>query len=176
MLRERNEIASLPGYRDCLGRALKHWKWHMQEKELYDITMDHMMNPRNYGKLETPDARGIGKNPDNGEMVIGYLDMEGDSSEDIRFQAKACMTTIIAGSIFTETVKGATVEEAKELTGIMLGKLDQMPPEEAACSEMVAEAFLAALEHYEAKRRDPEAVVPTHLISRACALPEEERE
>jgi nitrogen fixation NifU-like protein len=146
----------------------------MQKEELYDITMDHMMNPRNYGKLENADGQGIGKNPDNGEMVIIYLGMDGDRIEDIRFQAKACMTTIIAGSIFTDTVKGATVNESKELAQIMLGKLDQMPPEEAACSEMVAQAFLAALDHYEAKKGDPDAIVPTHMISRACAVPETE--
>jgi len=149
------------------------WK-AMERDELYDITMDHMMNPRNYGKLEAPDAQGIGKNPQNGEMVIVYLKINDGTIEAIRFQAKACMTTIIAGSIFTETVKGVSIEEGRELAQIMLDKLDQMPPEEAACSEMVAEAFLAALEHYEAKQNDPEALVPTHFISKACALPEEE--
>ncbi|WP_286336880.1 iron-sulfur cluster assembly scaffold protein [Hydrogenimonas cancrithermarum] len=146
----------------------------MEKSELYDITMDHMMNPRNYGKLENPDAQGIGKNPENGEMVIVYLKIHDGKIEDIAFQAKACMTTIIAGSIFTETVKGASIEEARELAQIMLDKLDQMPPEEAACSEMVAEAFLAALEHYAAIRTEPEALVPTHMITRACTLPEEE--
>ncbi len=145
----------------------------MQKKELYDITMDHMMNPRNYGKLENPDAMGIGKNPENGEMVIVYLRMEDDKIADIRFQAKACMTTVISGSIFTETVRGVTIDEAKELTKIMIDKLEGMPPEEAACSEMVAEAFLAALDQWEAKKSDPDALVPTHIISRACAVPTE---
>ena len=129
----------------------------MDKKELYDVTMDHMMNPRNYGKLESPSAQGIGKNPENGEMVIVYLSISDEKVEDIRFQAKACMTTIIAGSIFTETIKSVTIEESIELAKIMLDKLDQMPPEEAACSEMVAEAFLAALEHFEAKKSDLEA-------------------
>ncbi|WP_457597992.1 iron-sulfur cluster assembly scaffold protein [Hydrogenimonas sp.] len=148
----------------------------MQQQELYDTTMDHMMNPRNYGKLEKADGQGIGKNPQNGEMVIVYLKIEDGRVADIRFQARACMTTIIAGSIFTETIKGATIEEARELTDLMLEKLESMPPEEAACSEMVAEAFLAALEHYEARRSDPEAPVPTHMITKSCATEEKERE
>ena len=145
----------------------------MDKNELYDVTMDHMMNPRNYGKLESPSTQGIGKNPENGEMVIVYLLVSDGIIEDIRFQAKACMTTIIAGSIFTETIKGVTIEESIELANIMLDKLDQMPPEEAACSEMVAEAFLAAMEHFEAKKSDPEALVPTHMISKACVVSEE---
>ncbi|WP_457596448.1 iron-sulfur cluster assembly scaffold protein [Hydrogenimonas sp.] len=140
----------------------------MEKNELYDLTMDHMMNPRNYGKLENPDATGIGKNPENGEMVIVYLKMEGDRIAKIAFQAKACMTTVIAGSIFTETVKGTTLEEAKELTRIMLSKLDTVPPEEAACTELVAEAFFAALEHLEAKKSDPDALVPTRMITQRC--------
>ncbi|BBG66017.1 iron-sulfur cluster assembly scaffold protein IscU/NifU-like [Hydrogenimonas sp.] len=148
----------------------------MDEKELYDTTLDHMMNPRNYGKLEDADAVGIGKNPQNGEMVIIYLKISDGKIEDIKFQAKACMTTVIAGSIFTETVKGVSIGEGRELTSIMLGKLDRMPPEEAACSEMVAEAFLAALDHFEAKKSDPEAPVPTRMITKACAVQEDEKE
>ncbi len=148
----------------------------MQEQELYETTMDHMMNPRNYGKIEEADGVGIGKNPQNGEMVILYLKISDRKIEDVRFQAKACMTTIIAGSIFTETIKGASIEEARELTDLMLGKLEGMPPEEAACSEMVAEAFLAALDHYEAKSEDPDAPVPTRMITRACAPTEEGEE
>lgn len=141
----------------------------MDTKEIYETTMDHMMNPRNYGKLENPDAVGIGKNPQNGEMVIIYLKIENEKIEDIKFQAKACMTTVIAGSIFTQTVKGATLKEARELTSIMLEKVKQMPPEEAACSELVAEAFLAALEHHETRGKDPEAPVPTRMIENECA-------
>ncbi len=140
----------------------------MDREEIYETTMDHMMNPRNYGKLESPDAVGIGKNPQNGEMVIIYLKIENEKIEDIKFQAKACMTTVIAGSIFTQTVKGATLKEARELTSIMLEKVKQMPPEEAACSELVAEAFLAALENYEEKKSDPLAPVPTRMIKNRC--------
>ncbi len=140
----------------------------MDQNELYDLTLEHMMHPRNYGKLEEADATGIGKNPENGEMVIVYLKVDGDKIVDIAFQAKACMTTIVAGSIFTDTVKGAQMEEAKELTRIMLSKLDNVPPEEAACTELVAEAFYAALEHLTAKADDPDAVVPTRMITQRC--------
>ena len=140
----------------------------MEKSELYELTMEHMMHPRNYGKLENPDAMGIGKNPENGEMVIVHLKMDGERIADIAFQAKACVTTVIAGSIFTDTVKGADIEEAKELTRIMLSKLDNVPPEEAACTELVAEAFYAALEHLEAKKSDPDALVPTRMIGNRC--------
>ncbi len=56
------------------------------------------------------------------------------------------------------------------------GKFGQMPPEEAACSEMVAEAFLAALEHYEAKKSGSEAPPSARMITKACAVENGEKE
>ncbi len=149
----------------------------MDEREYDGTSIEHMMNPRNYGRIEDADGQGIGKNPTNGEMVIVYLSIEGERIVDIRFQAKACMTAIVAGSIFTETIKGSTVEKAREMADLMLQKLESMPLQEvAACSEMVAEAFLAALEHYEARRKDPDTPVPTRMISRSCPTTNQEGE
>ncbi|NPA82212.1 MAG: FeS assembly protein SufA, partial [Epsilonproteobacteria bacterium] len=34
-------------------------------EKLKDEYIDHMMNPRNYGKIDDYDAKGIGKNPYN---------------------------------------------------------------------------------------------------------------
>ncbi len=45
-----------------------------------------------------------------------------------------------------------------------------MPPEEAACSEMVAEAFLAALEQYEAQKSGSDASSSASMITKACAF------
>jgi len=146
------------------------------DKELdamMNLYVDHMANPRNYGKLDSYDAIGIGKNPDNGESVVIYfkLDEEGIIDE-IAFQVKACSTTVVSGSIFTETVKGVDLEEAVVLSNIMLDKLDELPPEDAACSEIVTMAFLAALEHYHARQEDSEALMPTRFIEKTCEVKE----
>lgn len=142
----------------------------MNKEALTDLMMDHMMNPKNYGKLEDADGIGIGKNPENGEMVIIYLKTDGEAIGNVLFQAKGCMTTVIAGSILTQTVKKAGLEEAGEVARTMLEKVGGLPPNEAACSEMVAIALQAALEHVADRRRDPDAPPPTRMIQGTCSV------
>ncbi len=142
--------------------------------EMMQLYVDHMANPRNYGKLDDYDAIGIGKNPDNGESVVVYFTLDDKGIiDEIAFQVKACSTTVVSGSIFTETVKGVDLEEAVVLSNIMLEKLDELPPEDAACSEIVTVAFLAALEHYHARQNDPDAMIPTRLIEKTCEVKED---
>lgn len=142
--------------------------------EMMQLYVDHMANPRNYGKLDTYDAIGIGKNPDNGESVVVYFTLDDKGIiDEIAFQVKACSTTVVSGSIFTETVKGVDLEEAVVLSDIMLEKLDELPPEDAACSEIVTVAFLAALEHYHVRQSDPDAMIPTRLIEKTCEVKED---
>jgi len=139
------------------------------QDEMVSIFIDHMNNPRNYGKLENYDGCGIGKNPQNGESVIIYFTLKNALIDTIAFQVKACSTTVVSGSIFTDTLKGVDLKEAQTLTNIMLESLESVPEEEAACSEIVAAAFLAALEHYEKRQSDRDAPIVTKFIKKECA-------
>lgn len=139
------------------------------QDEMVSVFIDHMNNPRNYGKLEHYEGCGIGKNPQNAESVIIYFTLKNGLIDEIAFQVKACSTTVVSGSIFTDTIKGVDLEEAQTLTNIMLESLQSVPEEEAACSEIVAAAFLAALEHYEKRQHDKEAPIVTHLTHKECA-------
>ena len=136
--------------------------------------VEHMANPNNYGSLEEPDAVGIGENPENGEKVIIYLrvaEEEGRSPriEEIRFQAIACMTTVVAGSIITKEAEKIDFDTAEELIAVTLGMLENYPPEEAACSEMVAVALKAAMDTYLAKKENPEIPAIVYKIEQSCA-------
>jgi nitrogen fixation NifU-like protein len=138
--------------------------------------MEHMMNPQNYGEIENSDATGIGKNPLNGEKVAIYLKVKaGDDPviEDIKFQAIGCTTTIVAGSIITSEAKGVTFSRAEELIAITLGMLDNVPPEDAACSEMVALALKAAMDTYIARQKDSDFPMISYKISTDCTPKEE---
>jgi nitrogen fixation NifU-like protein len=134
--------------------------------------VEHMANPHNYGSLEDPDAIGIGENPENGEKVIIYLKVEEENGtpriEEIRFQAIACMTTVVAGSIITKEAEKIDFPTAEELIAVTLGMLENYPPEEAACSEMVAVALKAAMDTYEAKKSDPEIPAIVYKIEQSC--------
>ncbi len=140
--------------------------------------IDHMANPRNYGTMEEPDAIGIGENPENGEKVIIYLRIREENGqptiEDIKFQAIGCMTTVVAGSIITGEAKGIDFKTGDELISVTLGMLDGVPPEEAACSEMVALSLQAAMDTYKQKKADPDFGTITYKIENSCVIPEEE--
>ncbi len=141
--------------------------------------IEHMMNPQNYGAMESANAQGIGKNPENGEKVIIHLRVvqkEGEPLiEEIKFQAIGCTTTVVAGSIITSEAKGVTFERAEEIIAFTLGMLDRVPPEEAACSEMVVIALKAAMDTYMERQKDPDYPIISYKIQTSCE-PKEEKE
>ncbi|WP_457606243.1 iron-sulfur cluster assembly scaffold protein [Nitratifractor sp.] len=134
--------------------------------------IEHMANPHNYGRLENPDAIGIGENPENGEKVIIYLEVKEEDDrkriEEIRFEAIACMTTVVAGSIITHEAEKIDFEKAEELIAVTLGMLENYPPDQAACSEMVAVALKAAMDSYEAKKEHPDLPAIVYKIEQSC--------
>jgi len=52
----------------------------------------------------------------------------------------------------TNEAFGLSLEKAKEFIAVTLGMLESVPPEEAACSEMVALALKASMDTYIHKR------------------------
>jgi len=139
--------------------------------------IEHMSNPNNYGRFENPDSIGIGENPLNGEKVIIYLKVtkQGDDFviEQIAFEAIACMTTVVAGSIITNEAKGISFAKAEELIAVTLGMLEHVPPEQAACSEMVAVALKAAMDGFKLSLKEGKQQTLIYKIEQSCS-PENE--
>jgi len=140
--------------------------------------IEHMMEPKNYGSMVDSDSEGIGKNPENGEKVVIYLKVaeknKEKSIEDIRFQAIGCTTTVVAGSMLTEEAKGLSFARAEELIGLTMKLLDNVPPEDAACTEMVALSLQAAIDSYRAKQNDPFFGTIIYKIENSCITEEKE--
>ena len=109
-------------------------------------------------------------------MII-YIDVseQNDSLhiDDIKFEAIACMTTVVAGSIITSEAKDVRFETAEELIAVTLGMLEHVPPEEAACSEMVAVALKAAMDGYKLSQKGGEKQTVIYKIEQSCS-PEQE--
>ncbi|MDD5548777.1 MAG: iron-sulfur cluster assembly scaffold protein, partial [Sulfurovaceae bacterium] len=127
-----------------------------------------------YGVLEDSNSEGIGKNPHNGEKVIIFLKVKDEIIEDISFQAIGCMTTVLAGSLITTEAKDSSLDRAEKLVGATLGMLDNIPPEEAACSEMVALALQASIDTYKARQKDKDFPMITYKIEQTCVPQNEE--
>ena len=80
--------------------------------ELTEEIIEHMMHPKNYGKLETPDGVGVGYDEKSGEYVMMYLAVDGSNIAEIAYATNGCQDTVILGSVFTELVNNAVIHGA----------------------------------------------------------------
>lgn len=84
--------------------------------ELYnELIMEHSMNSYNKKKLANADYSEIGHNPNCGDEITIELKMKGDIIEDMAFSGHGCAISQASTSIMIDTLKGKTIEEAKEI-------------------------------------------------------------
>jgi len=80
-----------------------------------DIILDYYRNPRNFGDLEKPDVRAKDSNPLCGDVIEMQLKIDAGKIEDVRFKGKGCAISQASASMLTETVKGKSLDEVKNL-------------------------------------------------------------
>ena len=119
--------------------------------EVSEIAIEHLMNPKNYGNICCADGIGMGFDKKTGEFAIIYMQLEDDIIKDIKFNTNGCADTVVAGSLFTEIVKGANLEYAIKASQKLKQQLKQAPPKQQACSLLVLKGFEAALIHKDKK-------------------------
>jgi nitrogen fixation NifU-like protein len=120
----------------------------VNDEQIQDVSaeiLDHMMHPRNYGELKEANGVGMGVDIKTGEFAIVYIYLVDDILDVIQFGANACQDTIVAGSLFTEMVKGDTFENAKKAVQLMDEKLELAPKKQQACSRLILRAFDASV-------------------------------
>ena len=108
--------------------------------------LSHMSNPRNYGEMEG--ASGIGKciNVRTTEFLVVYIKVNNEKViEDISYGCKANQDSSLCASIFTEMVKGDTLDYGLESLQLMESKLLEIPEVRRITSSMVLHAFRAAM-------------------------------
>lgn len=145
-----------------------------EQKELEAEIGRHLMQPENYGKLEDADCVGVGIDHATKSYVIIYIKRDDNSIKDVMFGTNGTQDTTTLGSLFTEMIKGDTIEGAIETTSaldkdlqesyasIPAPKVDATKPEgeqvEKISTEhqdsanMVLTAFRAAMRHYDRKQ------------------------
>jgi nitrogen fixation NifU-like protein len=137
---------------------------------MYDIyqdqIMDHYRNPRNKGRLDTPDASYEDQNPLCGDTIRMDLRYEPPSNgetvpeerriAEIRFSGAGCAISQATASMLTEMVEGKTVSEARDLSKEDL--LDELgialSPTRLKCALLSLKVFKAALYGLEAPPRE----------------------
>ena len=87
-------------------------------RDLYqEVILEHSKAPRNYREVKGADKKAEGFNPLCGDRFTVYLQMNGDSIQDVGFQGSGCAISKASASMMTQSIKGKTRAQAQELFG-----------------------------------------------------------
>ena len=88
-----------------------------------ELIMEQSMNSYNKKKLENADYQQIGHNPNCGDEITLELKLNGNIIEDMAFSGHGCAISQASTSIMIDTLKGKTLEEAKEIVQTFIGMI-----------------------------------------------------
>ena len=80
-----------------------------------ELIMEHSMNSYNKRKLENADFSCMGHNPNCGDEITLEIKLNGNIIEDMAFSGHGCAISQASTSIMIDTLKGKTIDEAKEI-------------------------------------------------------------
>ena len=81
--------------------------------EVYSRTvLEHFRRPRNRGPLAAADIAHEGVNPLCGDRLRLQLRLDGDAIAEARFVGDACAITIASASLFTDMIRGLSLDDA----------------------------------------------------------------
>lgn len=116
--------------------------------------IEHFTNPKNVGEMKDPDGMGKASNEIDGDVVVIYIKVANDKIIDISFQTFGCAAAIASSSMFTEIVKGKSVEDALKVDKEMVADAFEkgMPENKVKCSIIAPDALMEAVADYRQKR------------------------
>mgnify|MGYP000056540660 CR=1 FL=1 len=80
-----------------------------------DLIMEHSMNSYNKKNLESYDYCELGHNPNCGDEIQIQVKLNGNIIENMAFTGHGCAISQSSTSIMIDTLKGKTIEQAKEI-------------------------------------------------------------
>ena len=85
--------------------------------ELYQqVIIEHNRKPKNFRKLEHPTHSAEGYNPLCGDHLHVYLQVNSNGTiDDVTFEGEGCAISKASASMMTQSLKGKSVIQAKEL-------------------------------------------------------------
>lgn len=95
-----------------------------------ELIMEHSMNSYNKKKLDNADYCEVGHNPNCGDEITLQLKMDGNKIADMAFSGHGCAISQASTSIMIDTLKGKTVEEAKDIIRTFIGMIDRKVTDE----------------------------------------------
>lgn len=108
-----------------------------------ETLMDHFQEPRNRGRMESPDCIGTAGIPGQGRYIQLFLRIAADRVGRVQFECHGCGVTIAVCSVLTELTEGRTYSECAALSAEdIIAALDSIPPHKQDCAHFA----IAALE------------------------------
>jgi nitrogen fixation NifU-like protein len=84
--------------------------------DLYqEVILDHNKRPRNFGVLADANHSADGYNPLCGDKVHLSLRVDDDIVTNVAFQGSGCAISKASASMMTDSIKGRSVAEARDL-------------------------------------------------------------
>ena len=85
-------------------------------RELYQqVILDHNKNPRNHKPIDPHTHEADGHNPLCGDKLKLFLNVEGGIIKDVSFEGSGCAISTASASLMTESLKGRSLGEAKNM-------------------------------------------------------------
>ncbi|MBU0721674.1 iron-sulfur cluster assembly scaffold protein [bacterium] len=139
-------------------------------------TLEHLMNPKNYGKLEEPSGVGVAVDEKTGEYVIFYILLDGEIVKGTKFATNGCQDTVVVGSMFTEMITDKDLEFAKGAIKKINEKLGGASPQQQICADMVLSSFVASLMNCENLQNGIKEEMHVLKMKESCETEENENE
>jgi len=111
--------------------------------------LEHLMNPKNYGKLDDANGVGVALDEKTSEYVIFYSLFDGEDIKNTSYATNGCQDTVVIGSMFSDMIIGNNLEYANGAIQKMHQKLGSLSAQQQICADLVFTAFIASTKNYE---------------------------
>lgn len=101
-----------------------------------EIIMEHSINSYNKRDLGHADFCELGHNPNCGDEIKLELKLNGNIIEDMAFSGHGCAISQASTSIMIDTLKGKTIEEAKQIIETFIGMIKREITDEAELEKL----------------------------------------
>jgi nitrogen fixation NifU-like protein len=115
-----------------------------------EILLDHFRNPRNYGRLPSPDAACEEFNPLCGDRIRIELEIIDYRIAAAGFVGDGCAISIAAASMLTELVLNAEIDQDEVISGekLLSSLKSDIKPARMKCAMLPLEALRSCVKIY----------------------------
>jgi NifU-like protein involved in Fe-S cluster formation len=119
--------------------------------------MDHFVNPRNAGAMESPDGTGKAANAIDGDMVILRIKVKDGRISEVKHQVFGCAAAIAGSSAYSEMIMGKGLDEALSISKQDVADyLGGLPEGKIGCSILGPDALKEAVTDLRCRQKDIE--------------------